>query len=187
MERIASVILIALALSSCGLSKEMRRSNRAADLIEKAKRIDPSAVEGREVDIPVALIAPERSGSFRFEIENTLNTDSLIEIIETEPDEAPRIIREIVEMPCDTDSLPFEDDNLKGTFSITDGVVSFDYTEKADTVSGTVKAMTDSINPTNYERRPPTFWERLGDKFTLIIVLVIGIVIGVILKKFILP
>ena len=184
MKRLLPFLILILIFGSCSLSKEARRSNRAADLIEKAMRIDPSVVSGREVEIPVTLEIPERKGSIDFEIKPLLNSDSLIAIIDAAPDQAPRIIRQIVEMPCEVDEIPFEDSLLVGTFTVENGKALFDYTIKADSVSGSVTAMTDTINPTRVEK--PGLLGKINQLSRLIIYLIAAFVVGIAVGKFLL-
>jgi hypothetical protein len=190
MKRLLPFLILILALSSCslvknlGLTPEEKAQNKAADYIEKALRLDPSAIEGHEVEIPVTLPIPERSGSIALEIESRLNADSLIAIVETAPDQAPRIIREILEMPCEVDEMPFEDSLLVGTFSIENGRALFDYTVKADSVSGSVTTVTNTINPTRHEK--PGFFAKLEQNILFIIYLIIALAVGIGMGKWLL-
>jgi hypothetical protein len=190
MRRLLPFLILTFALSSCslvknlGLTREEKNKNKAAEYIEKAKILNPSAIEGREIEIPVTLISPEDSGSFQFKIETKLNADSLIAEVEADPLQAPRIIREIVEMPCDMESTPFEDGNFKGTVSISNGILDVDVIEKADTLSGTAKAMTDIINPTRIEK--PGFFAKLEESILYIFGLIIALVVGGLVGKFLL-
>ena len=181
MERFVQIVLVMLLVNSCGLSKEMRRSNNAVDHIEKAKRKDPSIVRGREIEIPVKIKTQEKLALFDFNIKPVTNPESLISLIEKDLNQAPRIIREVVNLPCALEEEPFENGDFKGTVSIKNGVLRVDVMSKADSVSGNVKVMTDVIKPTQYDKR--SIFAKLSDQILQITYLIIAFVLGAVVGK----
>lgn len=176
---------IFLILISCTLSKEMRQQNRAADHVEKAKRLDPSLIKGREVEIPVTLAVPSRAGALKITLERVeINADSLIAAASADTTQLSRIIRETIELPYRTVSVPFEDSILIGTFRIENGTAFFTYVIKEDSVSGTVTTITDTIEPTRHEREG--LFAKLERDLRWIIYILAAMVVGIGIGKWML-
>jgi len=184
-------LLIGLLVASCSpfgkiiktpdqpSKREIRKANRAAKYVDRAIKISPEIIKGKEVTLPVTLETPEHTGVLRI---NTAPdhisrhvTDSLIAIAVASPQNTPRIIREIIEKPCEMSSIPFEDSLLVGDFRIERGVAIFNYTVKSFDVTGEVTTTTQTINPKNYKPMPQKWWQLTLQGFGMLFIICLAI------------
>lgn len=152
MTRALLISITILTLASCGSTKEIRRANRAARLVEKAKRIDPSIARRDTALIPITVRFPSIQGRITTRpAVPTINEKPVYLSNESNTDISP------VPAP-----IPFEDDTLRATVSFNpDGSVSLDYTIKPREKDTTATTTFERITPTVYKPMPLPWWKKL--------------------------
>lgn len=180
---ISTILIIATACNPLGkisdaldapeeklTKKEIRKKNRAARHVEKAKRLDPDIVRIDSIIIPITVRTPS--------IEGRIVSRPSVPLINEKP----------VYIYLDGDSIPyfpkepiyFEDDSLSARITyLTNGDAALDYTIKPMEVDTSTKFQFDKIAPTQYKAMPLSWWQKmrihLGDLFlfSLLIALII--------------
>ena len=138
LNRVVMAALLICLMTACGASREARRSNRAAKLVEKAKILDPAIIQGDTILLPVTLTAPEILGH----IES--NVPAL-------PEEAKK---------TDLPPTKLADEHLEATVSMVNGRMRIDYKIKEKEVKGSAHVVQNKIEPTRVEKL--NFWEKVN-------------------------
>lgn len=147
MNRLA-YILILLTLTACGTTKEMRRSNRAANKLERLVERFPEMKRIDSITIPITMKTPEIKGGFRRMIYEAADVAG-VGVVGVETGHAPSLIPPTY----------FEDESLSARISLVNGEFSLDYTIKSMPVDTLIQVPCPTIQPTKYQRIPPPWWQ----------------------------
>lgn len=128
--QIALFAFALLVLASCGTTKETRRMNRAARLVEKARVLAPQIIEGREVTLPVRLETRAVHGGIA--VRTPVVADSL--------------------------RLDFADDRVAATVTIAGDSARLDYVVRPMAVDTAVTVRQYAVQPTVVETRGCGNW-----------------------------
>jgi len=156
---LTTCILAILLLTSCATTKEMRRANKAARLVERATLISPAILHPDTHNLKAELLYPGAVGSLTAPVPPTENADSVIAEINSDPAQLPMIITRLVTAPCLANPVYFEDDSLSAKIHIIDGQIILDYTIKPQTVTGEIQHIEQNIKPTRYIPIPLKWWQ----------------------------
>lgn len=171
--RLITITLILLILTSCGSTKEMRRSNRAAKKLERLVEKFPELKRTDTIMTPVMIKTPEVSGT----IIQPFLLPGEKEFI-TLPGKPIFVPGEI-----DPFSIPFNDNVINALFSYDGTDFLLDYTIKPMQVDTIVRTEVQTIQATEYERIPLAWWQiTLMVAGAIFIVIFILAIIGIITK-----
>lgn len=169
MKKLIPIFFIILLLASCGTTKDMRRSNRAAKKLERLVDRFPELKRTDTIATPVSIKTPEVSGT----IIQPFFMPAEKEIIKL-PGTAIFTYPDVTEMePFD---IPFSDPHLYAVFHY-DGIdFSLDYTIHSMRVDTIIKTEVKTIQPVVYEDKPMT-------KLKWILAILLGVVFGIVIMK----
>lgn len=157
--KITIFILAILITVSCSSTKEMRRANKAARLVERATLISPAILHPDTLSLPAELMYPGAKGSLTAPVPITENADSVIAEINRYPAQLPMIIDRLVKSPCLVDPVYFEDDSLSAKIQLIDGQLVLDYNIKPQKVIGEIQHIERRIQSTKYVAKPLKWWQ----------------------------
>lgn len=181
------------SISRKELRQQARKHKRAARLIERAKRIDPSIARTRTDLVPVQLIAPAAVGSIQ----------ASPQLPAYQPIDGRIVITRAVTIQEENEISPayigpktffFEDEFIQASLSfelfvemINTPPPRLDYETKPREVTGEVQMEYDYITPTEPLYMPRTWWENalmIWGVISLILWMVVaGIMVYLITKK----
>ena len=165
-----TLILIILICTSCGTTKEMRRSNRAAKKLERLVAKFPELARTDTILTKVSLKTPTITGT----IIQPLMVPGTKEFI--------TLPGEIIYLPEGVEpfSIPFNDNIIDAIFSYNGTDFALDYTIKPIPIDTTITTTNDKIQPVQYKKMPLTWWQTLwitsGRIAWLLLILIILII-----------
>lgn len=145
-----ALIFIILICTSCGTTKEMRRSNRAAKKLERLVEKFPELKRTDTVLTAISMKTPQIKGT----IIQPIFVPGTKEFI-TLPGKPIFIPGEV-----DPFSIPFNDNVIDALFSYNGTDFLLDYTIKPIAVDTTIKTITSTIQPTVYKPLPLKWWQK---------------------------
>lgn len=173
MKNLALILLI-LICTSCGTTKEMRRSNRAAKKLERLVEKFPELKRTDTVLTAISMKTPQIKGT----IIQPIFVPGIKEFI-TLPGKPIFIPGEV-----DPFSIPFNDNVIDALFSYNGIDFLLDYTIKPIAVDTTIKTITSTIQPTVYKPLPLKWWQRALMWLGVLLILLIALML---LYKFVIP
>lgn len=162
MKQIA-LILIVLICHSCGTTKEMRRSNRAAKKLERLVEKFPELKRQDTILTKIEMKTPKIEGV----------------IIQPGPGYVQTLYattHEIITLPADLTpfTIPFNDNVINALFTFNGTDYILDYTVKPIPIDTTITTITKTIQPVEHIPIPLTWWQ------ITLMVLGCGVILGII-------
>ena len=149
----ASLMILLLTLTACGTTKEMRRSNRAANKLERLVERFPEMKRIDSITIPITMKTPEIKGGFRRMIYQPMDVAG----VETAHSLTTHALS--THAPSLIPPTYFEDESLSARISLVNGEFSLDYTIKSMPVDTLIQVPCPTIQPTRYEPLPLKWWQ----------------------------
>jgi len=147
MKRLAYIALIALILAGCSSERQaMRRAKRAARLIEKAERIDPTISGLKTIEHNIKMRSPQVDAR----ISQQLAIPLVNEKPQILPGQTPVYITLHDTVPRFTFPVDFEDDTLLARINIEGKSLVLDYTVKPLPVDTVFKTQYKTLQKTKY-------------------------------------
>lgn len=174
MNRLIYISLALLLLTSCSAERQaMRRANRAAKLIEKAKRIDPTIAQMQVIEHNISMRSPQVDARIVQQLAIPLQNES--------PD-SPFILHPSSftkdTLPATVFPIYLQDDSLTARISLQDGNIVLDYTIAPQPCDTLIKTEYEKIDAPRYIPKPLTWLQRtritIGDISLIILLIYIG-------------
>lgn len=167
--RMLSFILLILLCTSCGTTKDMRRSNRAAKKLERLVEKYPELKRTDTILTPISIKTPEIKGRIQRPIQRPATPiDGKIVILPAE--------KIFIEKEIEPFTIPFEDEKMHALFSYNGTDFLLDYTIHSMQIDTIIQTEVKTIQPVVYENKPMT-------KLRWTLAILLGVVIGIVIVK----